>query len=36
MNKTESEIGNTIEYDVRSYPLKNTIVASTEVRLKGL
>ena len=38
VSNTQAEIyiGNTIEYDVKSYQVKTTIVKCTNVRLKGL
>ena len=36
MTKAKIDIGNTIEYDVRSYQVKKTIVRITQVRLKEL
>ena len=34
--KSEIDLGNNIEYDVRSYQVKKNKVKSTEVQLKGL
>ena len=34
--QAEMDIGNTIEYDVKSYQVKMTIVNCTEVRQKNL
>ena len=34
--KAYIETGNTIDYDIKSYQVKNTRVKSTEVQLKGL
>ena len=34
--KAEIDIGNIIEYDVKSYRVKTTIVKCTKVRQKGL